>query len=137
MVPTDSLKDYGELILLGAREADANGAVALKKISATATPTRIGGFTLAGSAFEALPGVAASTAAATLVGLVALFMPSSLGDSALYNCARSNRPAPAYACESNKRPPSYSLHSPHLGEFDIQTGEQTGKAQPERRTTTK
>ncbi|VVP11523.1 hypothetical protein PS732_03402 [Pseudomonas fluorescens] len=44
MVPTDSLKDYGELILLGAREADANGAVALKKISATATPTRIGGF---------------------------------------------------------------------------------------------
>lgn len=85
MVPTDSLKDYGELILLGAREADANGAVALKKISATAIPTGIGGFTLAGSAFEALPAVAASTAAATLVGLVALFMPSSLGDSALYN----------------------------------------------------
>ncbi|VVP34874.1 S-type pyocin domain-containing protein [Pseudomonas fluorescens] len=84
MVPTDSLKDYGELILLGAREADANGAVALKKISATAIPTGIGGFTLAGSAFEALPAVAASTAAATLVGLVALFMPSSLGDSALY-----------------------------------------------------
>ena len=39
---------------------------------------------LAGSAFEALPAVAASTAAATLVGLVALFIPSSLGDSALY-----------------------------------------------------
>ena len=84
MVPTDSLKDYGELIVLGAREADASGAVALKKISATAIPTGIGHFALAGSAFEALPAVAASTAAATLVGLLALFMPSSLGDSALY-----------------------------------------------------
>ncbi|WP_339539735.1 S-type pyocin domain-containing protein [Pseudomonas sp. RA_15y_Pfl2_54] len=84
MVPTDSLKDYGELILLGAREADINGAVALKNISATAIPTGFGNFALAGSAFEALPAVAASTAAATLVGLVALFMPSSLGDSALY-----------------------------------------------------
>lgn len=84
MVPTDSLKDYGDLVLLGAREADANGVVALKKISATAIPTGFGNFALAGSAFEALPAVAASTAAATLVGLVALFMPSSLGDSALY-----------------------------------------------------
>ncbi|WP_095188948.1 S-type pyocin domain-containing protein [Pseudomonas sp. Irchel 3E19] len=84
MVPTDSLKGYGELILLGARDADENGAVALKKISATAIPTGFGNFALAGSAFEALPAVAASTVAATLVGLVALFMPSSLGDSALY-----------------------------------------------------
>ncbi|WP_395593423.1 S-type pyocin domain-containing protein [Pseudomonas sp. B26140] len=84
MVPTDSLKDYGELIVLGAREADASGAVALKKISSTAIPTGIGHFALAGSAFEALPAIAASTAAATLVGLVALFIPSSLGDSALY-----------------------------------------------------
>ena len=107
MVPTDSLKDYGELIVLGAREADASGAVALKKISSTAIPTGIGHFALAGSAFEALPAVAASTAAATLVGLVALFMPSALAtalSTPTNNCARSNRPAPAYACESNKRP---------------------------------
>jgi len=85
MVPTDSLKDYGELILLGARESDENGGVALKKIGATAIPAGLGSFALAGAAFEALPAVAAGTAAATLAGLVALLMPSSLGDSALYS----------------------------------------------------
>lgn len=85
MVPTDSLKDYGELILLGARERDENGGVALKKIGATAIPAGLGSFALAGAAFEALPAIAAGTATATLAGLVALLMPSSLGDSALYS----------------------------------------------------
>jgi len=85
MVPTDSLKDYGELILLGARESDENGSVALKKIGATAIPAGLGSFALAGAAFEALPAIAAGTATATLAGLVALLMPSSLGDSALYS----------------------------------------------------
>lgn len=85
MVPTDSLKDYGELILLGARESDENGGVALKKIGATAIPAGFGSFALAGAAFEALPAIAAGTATATLAGLVALLMPSSLGDSALYS----------------------------------------------------
>ncbi|PMQ07906.1 Colicin-E3 [Pseudomonas sp. AD21] len=85
MVPTDSLKDYGELILLGARESDGNGGIALKKLSATAIPAGLGSFALAGAAFEALPAITAGTAAATLAGLVALLMPSSLGDSALYN----------------------------------------------------
>ncbi len=85
MVPTDSLKDYGELILLGARESDENGGVALKKIGATAIPAGLGSFALAGTAFEALPAIAAGTATATLAGLVALLMPSSLGDSALYS----------------------------------------------------
>lgn len=84
MVPTDSLKDYGELILLGAREADENGAVPLKKIGATAIPAGFGSLALAGSVFEALPAVVSSAAVAPLVGLVALFMPSNLGDSALY-----------------------------------------------------
>jgi hypothetical protein len=84
MVPTDSLKDYGELILLGAREADENGAVPLKKIGATAIPAGFGSLALAGSVFEALPAAVSSAAVAPLVGLVALFMPSSLGDSALY-----------------------------------------------------
>lgn len=42
MVPTDSLKDYGELILLGAREADASGGIPLKKISASAIPVGFG-----------------------------------------------------------------------------------------------
>lgn len=85
MVPTDSLKDYGELILLGARESDETGGVALKKIGATAIPAGLGSFALAGAAFEALPAIAAGTATATLAGLVALLMPSSLGDSALYS----------------------------------------------------
>ncbi|WP_085706824.1 S-type pyocin domain-containing protein [Pseudomonas sp. B35(2017)] len=84
MVPTDSLKDYGDLILLGAREADASGGVPLRKISGAAIPAGLGTFALAGSLFEALPTVAAGTAAATLTGLVALLMPLSLGDSALY-----------------------------------------------------
>ena len=85
MVPTDSLKDYGELILLGARESDETGGVALKKIGATAIPAGFGSFALAGAAFEALPAIAAGTATTTLAGLVALLMPSSLGDSALYS----------------------------------------------------
>jgi hypothetical protein len=84
VVPTDSLKDYGELILLGAREADESGVVPLKKISGTAVPAGFGSFALTGSAFTALPAVATSTAAATLAGLVALVIPSSLGDSSLY-----------------------------------------------------
>ena len=84
MVPTDSLKDYGELILLGAREADASGGIPLKKISANTIPVGFGSLALAGSAFEVLPALASPAAAATLVGLVALLMPSSLGDSALY-----------------------------------------------------
>lgn len=84
MVPTDSLKDYGDLILLGAREADESGAVHLKKIGATAIPTGFGSFALAGSAFKALPAIVSSPVITPLVGLVALFMPSSLGDSALY-----------------------------------------------------
>ncbi|WP_460142833.1 colicin E3/pyocin S6 family cytotoxin [Pseudomonas sp. S3_B08] len=84
MVPTDSLKDYGELILLGAREADASGGIPLKKISANTIPVGFGSLALAGSAFEVLPALASPAAAATLVGLIALLMPSSLGDSALY-----------------------------------------------------
>jgi hypothetical protein len=84
MVPTDSLKDYGDLILLGAREADESGGVPLKKIGATAVPAGFGSLALAGSVFEALPAALSSAAVAPLVGLVALFMPSSLGDSALY-----------------------------------------------------
>lgn len=84
MVPTDSLRDYGELILLGAREADPSGGIPLKKISANAIPVGFGSLALAGSAFEALPALLSSATAAPLVGLVALLMPSSLGDSALY-----------------------------------------------------
>ena len=84
MVPTDSLKDYGDLILLGGRDADDSGGVALKKISGTAIPAGLGTFALAGEAFKVLPAMASAAVVAPLVGLVALFMPSNLSDSALY-----------------------------------------------------
>ncbi|MBH3408420.1 S-type pyocin domain-containing protein [Pseudomonas glycinae] len=84
MVPTDSLKDYGDLILLGGREADDSGGVPLKKISGTAIPAGLGTFALAGEAFKALPAMASAAVISPLLGLVAMFMPSNLGDSALY-----------------------------------------------------
>lgn len=84
MVPTDSLKDYGDLLLLGGREADDSGGVPLKKISGTAIPAGLGTFALAGEAFKALPAIASAAVVTPLVGLVALLMPSNLGDSALY-----------------------------------------------------
>ena len=84
MVPTDSLKDYGELILLGGREADDSGGVELKKISGTAIPAGLGTFALAGEAFKALPAMASAAVISPLLGLVAMFMPLNLGDSALY-----------------------------------------------------
>ncbi|MGY2443547.1 S-type pyocin domain-containing protein [Pseudomonas sp. SDO52101_S400] len=84
MVPTDSLKDYGDLVLLGGREADDSGGVPLKKISGTAIPAGLGTFALAGEAFKALPAIASTAVVTPLVGLVALLMPSNLGDSALY-----------------------------------------------------
>ena len=84
MVPTDSLKDYGDLVLLGGREADDSSGVPLKKISGTAIPAGLGTFALAGEAFKALPAIASAAVVTPLVGLVALLMPSNLGDSALY-----------------------------------------------------
>ncbi|MFJ2385732.1 colicin E3/pyocin S6 family cytotoxin [Pseudomonas koreensis] len=84
MVPTDSLKDYGDLVLLGGREADDSGGVPLKKISGTAIPAGLGTFAIAGEAFKALPAIASAAVVTPLVGLVALLMPSNLGDSALY-----------------------------------------------------
>ena len=84
MVPTDSLKDYGELILLGGRQVDDSGGVELKKISCTAIPAGLGTFALAGEGFKALPALASAAVISPLLGLVAMFMPSNLGDSALY-----------------------------------------------------
>lgn len=79
-VPTDSLKAYGDLVLLGGREVDESGRMPLKKISGTALPVGIGGLALSGTALGSLSGVASGL----LVGLVALVWPSNLGDSALY-----------------------------------------------------
>lgn len=83
MVPTDSLKDYGEVAWLGAREVDDAGLLNLETISSTALPLGIGHIALRLPAISAAPalGVAGAT---VLAGLVALFWTPSLGDSALY-----------------------------------------------------
>ncbi|MEG0558097.1 MAG: S-type pyocin domain-containing protein [Comamonas sp.] len=101
--PTETIKEYGELTLLGGRETDAAGNIPLKKISAGALPASLGtlalgaGLASAGASCGGLctPGVAATVggsaatgaagvAAGALAGVVALLWPSSLGDSSLY-----------------------------------------------------
>jgi hypothetical protein len=84
-IPTDAIKDYGELVLLGGRGADATGNIPLKKISG-ALPSALGSLALGGEAV-ASAGVGAATGgvvAGALAGVVAMLWPSSLGDSALY-----------------------------------------------------
>ena len=88
MVPTDSLKDYGELILLGGREVDEAGLLNLQTISGSAVALGVGQVALRTPAI-AVPvlGAAAvigATGAALLTGLVAMVWTPTLGDSALY-----------------------------------------------------
>ncbi|MEW7857395.1 S-type pyocin domain-containing protein [Pseudomonas chlororaphis] len=80
-IPTDAINDYGELVLLGGRGADATGNIPLKKISG-ALPAALGSLALGGEAV-ASAGVGGVVAGA-LAGMVAMLWPSSLGDSALY-----------------------------------------------------
>lgn len=80
MVPTDSLKDYGEIAWLGAREVDEAGLLNMETISGNTQPLDIGRLALRFPAIPAI-GVAGATA---LAGLAALFWTPSLGDSALY-----------------------------------------------------
>ncbi|ALI01747.1 detoxification [Pseudomonas sp. FW306-02-F02-AA] len=84
-VPLDSLKDYGNFALLGGRKTDSPGAVQLKKISGSALPIGLGGLALGGSSVSDITAVGGTVAARLLTGLVALFWPSELGDSALYS----------------------------------------------------
>ena len=85
-VPADLVKQYGELVWLGGRQADASGAVPLKRIAAGAMPVSVGGFALGGTALGTAKAAAGSTViAGLLTGLVALLWPSSLGDSSLYS----------------------------------------------------
>ncbi|MEO6677330.1 MAG: colicin E3/pyocin S6 family cytotoxin [Pseudomonas sp.] len=83
MVPTDSLKDYGDVAWLGAREADDAGLLNLQTISANTLPLGIGRIALRAPAIPAAPAIGAA-GATVLAGLVALFWTPSLGDSALY-----------------------------------------------------
>ncbi|WP_447775445.1 colicin E3/pyocin S6 family cytotoxin [Pseudomonas chlororaphis] len=85
-IPTDAIKDYGELVVLGGRGADATGNIPLKKISGGALPAALGSLALGGEGLaSARAGVATGgVIAGALAGVVALLWPSSLGDSALY-----------------------------------------------------
>ncbi|UVE47908.1 S-type pyocin domain-containing protein [Pseudomonas chlororaphis] len=86
VIPTDAIKDYGELVVLGGRGADATGNIPLKKISGGALPAALGSLALGGEGLASV-GVDAATGgvvAGALAGVVAMLWPSSLGDSALY-----------------------------------------------------
>ncbi|RON55037.1 colicin E3/pyocin S6 family cytotoxin [Pseudomonas frederiksbergensis] len=83
MVPTDSLKDYGEVAWLGAREADEAGLLNLQTISSNALPLGIGQVALRAPAIPVASAIGAASAT-VLAALVAVFWTPSLGDSALY-----------------------------------------------------
>lgn len=84
-VPTDAVKQYGDLVWLGGRNPNESGTVPLQQIGASAIPVALGRLALSGSAITTTGAAAGSTVAAGLLtGLVALLWPSSLGDSALY-----------------------------------------------------
>jgi len=83
-VPLELIKDYGHFSLLGGREVDSQGVVALRKISGSALPVGLGQLALRSVALETAVAAAGTVAAGLLTGLVALVWPAKLGDSALY-----------------------------------------------------
>lgn len=89
MVPIDSLKDYGEIVWLGAREVDDGGLLNLQTISGSTVSLGIGQLALRAPALVApIIGAGVALGAATtavLTGVVALFWAPTLGDSALYS----------------------------------------------------
>lgn len=84
-VPLELIKDYGHFSLLGGREVDSRGAVALRKISGSALPFGLGQLALRSAVVESAATAAGTVAGGLLAGLVALAWPSELGDSALYS----------------------------------------------------
>ncbi len=84
VVPTDSLKNYGEIAWLGARDADDAGLLNLETISGSTVSLGIGRLALRAPALAAPLLALEAATAATLAGVVALFWTPSLGDSALY-----------------------------------------------------
>lgn len=88
-VPTESLKDYGEIAWLGAREADDAGLLNLEKIDGNTAALGMGALALRAPALAA-PAIGTGTAigvagATALAAVVAVFWTPSLGDSALYS----------------------------------------------------
>ncbi|CAI9005186.1 colicin E3/pyocin S6 family cytotoxin [Pseudomonas sp. IT-P294] len=84
VVPTDSLKDYGEVAWLGAREADDAGLLNLETISGSTLSLGIGRLALNAPALSAPVAAIGAAGTAALATVVALFWTPSLGDSALY-----------------------------------------------------
>lgn len=84
-VPLELIKEYGHLSLLGGREVDGKGVVALRKISGSALPVGLGQLALRSAVLESAATAVGSVAGGLLTGLVALAWPSELGDSALYS----------------------------------------------------
>jgi hypothetical protein len=84
-VPLELIKEYGNFTLLGGREVDRRGAVALRKISGSALPVGVGQLALRTAVVESAAAAIGSVAAPLLGGLVALVWPAELGDSALYS----------------------------------------------------
>ncbi|SDB26520.1 S-type Pyocin [Pseudomonas sp. NFACC23-1] len=90
-IPTELLKEYGAMTLLGGRQVDESGLLPLKKISG-ALPASFGTLALGGAAVTSLGSGAAAAAGAitapvaagVLVGLVGLLAPTNLGDGSLY-----------------------------------------------------
>ncbi|MGY2399547.1 S-type pyocin domain-containing protein [Pseudomonas sp. SDO5271_S396] len=84
-IPLELIENYGHFSLLGGREVDSQGAVALHKISGSTLPVGLGQLALRSAAFESAATAAGSVAGGLLTGLLALAWPSALGDSALYS----------------------------------------------------
>ncbi|MDI1334101.1 colicin E3/pyocin S6 family cytotoxin [Pseudomonas mandelii] len=84
MVPTDSLKDYGEIAWLGAREADDAGLLNLETISGSTLSLGIGRLALSAPTLAAPVAAIGAAGATALATVVALFWTPSLDDSALY-----------------------------------------------------
>ena len=84
-VPLELITEYGHFSLLGGREVDSRGAVALRKISGSALPVGLGQLALRTAVVESAAAAIGSVAAPLLGGLVALVWPGELGDSALYS----------------------------------------------------
>lgn len=87
-VPLELIKEYSHLSLLGGREVDGRGTVALRKISGSALPAGLGQLALRSAVLESAATAVVSAAGGLLTGLVALAWPSELGDSALYSEAQ-------------------------------------------------
>ncbi|MCS3836655.1 hypothetical protein HNR03_001235 [Pseudomonas sp. JAI111] len=85
MVPTDSLKDYGEIAWLGAREKDNAGLLNLETISGSTLSLGIGRLALSAPVLSAPVAAIGAAGTAALATVVALFWTPGLGDSALYN----------------------------------------------------